>query len=53
MINLAENYRLKALACERFSRDASDSATRTAWMEIAIEWHALAHRTAAGAAANG
>jgi hypothetical protein len=46
MINLSERYRLKALACERFSRDTLDFATKTAWTEIAIEWRALANRVA-------
>ncbi len=43
---LSERYRLKALASERFSNDASDPAIRAAWMEIAIEWHALSNRVA-------
>jgi hypothetical protein len=46
MINLSEKYRLKALACEKLGRDATDSDTRSAWAEIAIEWHALASRMA-------
>jgi hypothetical protein len=46
MINVLEKYRHKALACEGFARNATDPATREAWAEIAIEWHALAHRTA-------
>jgi hypothetical protein len=46
MIDISEKYRLKALACEQFAKDAVDTATRSAWTEIAIEWHALASRTA-------
>jgi len=46
MTNISERYRLKALASEGFARDAADSATRDAWTEIAIEWHALANRVA-------
>ena len=46
MHEASERYRLKALACERFSRDASDQATRVAWAEIALEWRALADRVA-------
>jgi hypothetical protein len=46
MINISERYRSKALASEVFARDATDSATRAAWAEIAIEWHALANRVA-------
>jgi hypothetical protein len=44
MTNIPEKYRHKALACEGFARNATDPATRDAWVEIAIEWHALAHR---------
>ena len=44
MTNIPEKYRHKALACEGFARNATDPATRDAWAEIAIEWHALAHR---------
>lgn len=46
MIDISEKYRLKALVCEQFAKDATDTATRSAWTEIAIEWHALASRTA-------
>jgi hypothetical protein len=46
MIHASEKYRLKALACEQFSRDATDSAIKTAWTEIAIEWHTLSNRVA-------
>jgi hypothetical protein len=44
MIDIPEKYRLKALVSERFARAATDPATRAAWEEIAIEWHALANR---------
>ena len=46
MTNPAEKYRLKALACEKLGREATDHETRIAWVEIAIEWHALASRMA-------
>jgi hypothetical protein len=46
MTNIVEKYRLKALASEGLARDATDRATREAWSEIAIEWHALANRAA-------
>jgi hypothetical protein len=46
MRGISENFRLKALACERISRGTTDRAIREAWVEIAIEWHALAHQTA-------
>jgi hypothetical protein len=44
MIDIPEKYRLKAIASERFAKESHDSAIRTAWEEIAIEWHALANR---------
>jgi hypothetical protein len=46
MMNISEKYRLKALASERFAKEAPDAATKVAWEEIAIEWHALANRVA-------
>jgi hypothetical protein len=54
MHEASERYLLKAQACERFSREASDQATRVAWAEIVIERHALSNRVAqaAGICAN-
>jgi hypothetical protein len=46
MIELSQKYRLKALASEQSAREADDGAIRAAWIEIGIEWHALASRTA-------
>jgi hypothetical protein len=46
MIDISEKYRNKALASEASARDATNPLIRDAWIEIAIEWHALAHRTA-------
>jgi hypothetical protein len=46
MIDLSEKYRLKAVACEKISREATDPKIKLAWAEIAIEWHALAFRIA-------
>jgi hypothetical protein len=48
VINLPEKHRLKALACEKLGRDATDRAIKLAWAEIAIEWHAFANRAAQG-----
>ena len=50
MPNLAERYRVKALAAEDCAKAAPDPATKLAWTEIAIEWHALAAKTAVGVA---
>ncbi len=46
MTDLSEKYRLKAIACEKSGREATDPAIRLAWADIAIEWHALANRAA-------
>jgi hypothetical protein len=46
MISISERFRFRALASEVFARDATDSAIKDAWTEIAIEWHALANRVA-------
>ena len=45
-MKLSENYRLKALDCERQARDAKDHDIKRAWADVAIEWHCLASRTA-------
>jgi hypothetical protein len=45
---LSEKYRIKALAAEERAKTAPDLATKVAWTEIAIEWHALAAKTAVG-----
>jgi hypothetical protein len=45
---LSEKYRVKALAAEEAAKTAPDQATKIAWTEIAIEWHALATKTAVG-----
>jgi hypothetical protein len=44
MIADPTRFRLKALACENAAREAPDVATKLAWQELAIEWHALARR---------
>jgi hypothetical protein len=46
MIAISERYRIKALTCEKFSLDATDRTIKTAWTEIAIEWHTLSNRAA-------
>jgi hypothetical protein len=50
MPKLSEKYRLRALAAEERAKTASDEATKTDWIDIAIEWHAVAARTAVGVA---
>ena len=50
MPHLSERYRAKALAAEECAKAAPDHATKVAWAEIAIEWHALATKTAVGVA---
>jgi hypothetical protein len=48
MPTLTQKYRAKALSAERSAKTASDAATKVAWTELAIEWHALAAKTAVG-----
>jgi hypothetical protein len=45
-MKISKKYRSKALACEKFGREATDCDIKCAWEEIAIEWHCLANRTA-------
>ena len=47
---LSERYRAKALDAEGCAKTAPDAATKIALTEIAIEWHALATKTAVGVA---
>ena len=47
-MKISEKYRAKALNCEKFGRNAKDQALKSAWAEIAIEWHCLANRIAQG-----
>jgi hypothetical protein len=50
MNNDPEGYRLKALVCERLSKNASNPAIRAEWEDIATEWHALSFMVARSAA---
>jgi hypothetical protein len=50
MPHLSERYRQKALAAEECAKIAPTPETKVAWAEIAIEWHALATKTAVGIA---
>jgi hypothetical protein len=43
-----QNTEPRALAAEQAAKTAPDLATKVAWTEIAIEWHALATKTAVG-----
>jgi hypothetical protein len=44
MQNISRRYRLKAMVCEQLGREAHNKEFKSAWSEIAIEWHALAAR---------
>jgi hypothetical protein len=46
IMKISEKYRSKALACEKLSREVPNYDFKSAWAEIAIEWHALAFRRA-------
>ena len=51
-MKLSEKYRIKALACEKLGREVPNRDFKSAWEEIAIEWHALANRAAQDAGNN-
>ncbi len=45
-MSLSERFRSVALACEKKAKSTPDVATKEAWVEMAIEWHSLAAKTA-------
>jgi hypothetical protein len=45
-MNLSEALRLRALTCERWSKEAPLPVAKREWELIAMEWHALASATA-------
>jgi hypothetical protein len=45
-MTISEKYRSKALACEKLADEVPNRDFKSAWTEIAIEWHALASRRA-------
>ncbi len=45
-MKIAEQYRAKALDCEKLGCAAKAYDTKCEWAGIAIEWHCLANRTA-------
>ena len=45
-MKISEKYRIKALECEKRSRDASNYDVKSEWGDVAIEWHTLANRVA-------
>jgi hypothetical protein len=51
-LSRTDNYRMKAIACERRASDASDRTSKQDWAELAIEWHAMAYRAARSSAKN-
>ena len=46
IMKISEKYRTKALECEKLAREMPNHDFKSAWTEIAIEWHALASRRA-------
>jgi hypothetical protein len=46
MMKISEKYRQKALACEKLGREVPNRDFKSAWEELAMEWHALAFRRA-------
>jgi hypothetical protein len=45
-MSISEQCRLRAISCENLGRIATDFDIQCAWAELAVEWHALASRTA-------
>jgi hypothetical protein len=46
MAATAEEYREKALACERTAKGVTDPAIRQQWEELAVQWHFMASQAA-------
>ena len=46
MVTKAEEYRTKALACERHAEEANDRTIKLQWEELAIQWHYMANQAA-------
>ena len=44
--NLSETYHLKAVACERCAKNASDQTTGQEWQQLAAQWHSMADQAA-------
>jgi len=45
-MKISERYRDKAFACEKLAREVPNKDFKSAWEEIAVEWHTLASRRA-------
>jgi hypothetical protein len=45
-VTKAEEYRTKALACERHAEEANDRTIKLQWEELAIQWHYMANQAA-------
>jgi hypothetical protein len=45
-MKISEKYRSRALACEKLASEVPNRDFKSAWSEIAIEWHMLASRRA-------
>ena len=41
-----DEYRAKALACEKNAKEATDRAIKRQWEELAVEWHYIANQAA-------
>jgi hypothetical protein len=41
-----EEYRGKAIACEKMAKEVTDRAIRDQWQELAINWHYMANQAA-------
>lgn len=46
IMKVSEQYRLKALACEKLALEVPNYDFKCAWTDLAVEWHLLANRAA-------
>ena len=46
MVAKAEDYRAKAITCERNAKEATDRTIKQQWEELAIQWHYMANQAA-------
>jgi hypothetical protein len=43
---LSQEYHLKAVACEKQAKNATDQTTVQQWHELAAQWHSIANQAA-------
>ena len=46
MVADPQDYRTKAIACERIAKQTVDRTIRLQWEELAMQWHLMANQAA-------